>query len=101
MIVVENIPSKCKTEGCDKQDQGGGHCVAHGGGRRYQTEGCDKLAYRVGLCVAHGGSRRRKVRSSSIADAPEGLSEDEEYHVDLVEAEGEDEVVDNQVRCVW
>ena len=30
-----------------------------------------------------------------------GLSEDEEHHVDLVEGEGEDEVVDTQVRCVW
>ena len=51
--------------------------------------------------MAHGGGRRHKAGSPSIPEAPGGLSEDEKYHVDLVEAEGEDEVVDNQVRCVW
>ena len=54
-----------------------------------------------GRCVAHGGGRRRKVGSPSIPDAPEGLSGDEGHHVDLVEDEGEDEVVGTQVRCVW
>ena len=75
--------------------------MAHGGGRRCQTEGCDKYAQAGGLCYAHRGVRRRKVGSPSIAEAPEGLSEDEEHHVGLVEAVGEDEVVDTQVRCVW
>ena len=74
-----------QTEGCDKRDQGGGHCIAHGGGRRCQTEGCDKSAKAGGHCIAHGGGRRRKVGSPSIPEAPEGLSGDEEHHVDLVE----------------
>ena len=35
MSLVEEMPSKCKIEGCNKQTQGaGGHCKAHGGGRR-------------------------------------------------------------------
>ena len=48
--------------------------------------------------MAHGGGRRRKVGTPSIPEAPGGLSEDEKHHVDLVEGEGEDEVVDTQVR---
>ena len=77
--------------------------MAHGGGRRCQTEGCDKHAVKGGRCVAHGGGRRRKVGSPSIPEAPEGLSEDERHHVDLVggESEGEDEMVGTQIRCVW
>ena len=51
--------------------------------------------------MAHGGGRRRKVGTPSIPEAPGGLSEDEKHHVDLVEGEGEDEVVDIEVRCVW
>ena len=58
-------------QGCDKQDQGGGRCKAHGGGRR------------------------REVGSLSIPEDPEALSGDEEHHVDLVEGESEDEVVPN------
>ena len=95
---------RCQTEGCDKHaSKKVGHCIAHGGGRRCQTEGCDKQAQGGGRCKAHGGGRRRKVGTPSIPEAPEGLSEDEEHHVDLVEGEGEgeDEVVDTQVRCVW
>ena len=92
---------RCQTEGCDKYALKGGHCIAHGGGRRCQTEGCDKQAKAGGHCIAHGGGRRRKASSPSIPEAPEGLSEKEEHHVDLVEAEGEDDVVDTQVRCVW
>ena len=119
------MPGKCKTEGCPKLDMGGGHCMAHGGGRacqaegcrrldvgrgycrthgglrRCQTEGCDKHDQGGGRCKAHGGGRRRKIGSPSIPEAPEGLLEDEEHHVDLVEGKGEDEVVDTQVRCVW
>ena len=79
------MPSKCKTEGCDKQAKGGGY--------RYQTEGCDKLDQGGGRCKAHGGGRRRKVGSPSIQEAPKGLSEDEKHDVDLVEGEGKDEVV--------
>ena len=71
------MPCKCKTEGCDKHAMKGGHCIAHGGGRR------------------------RKVGTPSTPETPEGLSEDEEHHADLVEGEGEDEVVDTRVRCVW
>ena len=98
------MPSKCKTGGCDKHALKGGLCIAHGGigyVRRCQTEGCDKHDQGGGRCKAHGGGRRRKVGSSSIAEAPEGLSEYEGHHVDLVEGEGEDEVVDIEVRCVW
>ena len=96
--MVENMPSKCKTEGCDKQAKAGGHCRAHGGGRRCQTEGCNKHDQGGGRCIAHGGGRRRKVGSPSIPEAPEGLSEDEEHHVDLVGGESEGEVVGTQVR---
>ena len=50
--MVENMPSKCKAEGCDKHARGGGHCIAHGGGRRCQIEGCDKHAMKGGHCGA-------------------------------------------------
>ena len=36
----------------DKGAERGGHCIAHGGGRRCQTEGCVKSAMKGGLCVA-------------------------------------------------
>ena len=55
--MVENMQSKYKAEGCDKHARGGGHCIAHGGGRRCPTEGCDKRA-QGGRCKAHGGGRK-------------------------------------------
>ena len=79
------MPSRCKTKGCNKQAQGECFCIDHGGDRRCQIEGCDKLAQGGGHCMAHGGGRRHKAGSPSIPEAPGGLSEDEEHHVDLVE----------------
>ncbi|CAI5715688.1 unnamed protein product [Peronospora farinosa] len=38
-------------------DQGGGHCIAHGGGRRCSIGGCQKSAQSKGLCKLHGGAR--------------------------------------------
>ena len=93
---------RCQTEGCDKHDQGGGRCKAHGGGRRRK----------VGIPSVPEASGGLSVDEEHYVDLVEGEGEDEdevvdievrceEHHVDLVEGEGEDEVVDIEVRCVW
>ena len=58
---MQRVPGKCKTEGCPKLDMGGGHCMAHGGGRSCQAEGYRKLAVGRGYCIAHGGGLNRSV----------------------------------------
>ena len=77
----------CKAEGCEKKDQGGGFCHAHGGGIICKIEGCSTksqpgrhLCFRHdmgeanlcrfegckrknagrGFCIAHGGGKRCK-----------------------------------------
>lgn len=41
-----------------KLDVGGGHCIAHCGGRGCQTEGFTKGAESGGHCSAYGGGSR-------------------------------------------
>ncbi|KAF0693671.1 Aste57867_15374 [Aphanomyces stellatus] len=80
--------SHCKTPGCTKYQQAGGHCQAHGGNkkcqqpgciknrhrgqwcyehdvhkRRCKMDGCDKMAMQGGFCVGHGG----KTTACSVA----------------------------------
>ena len=54
--------ARCSEEGCDKQAQKGGLCIAHGGvggsKKPCSVEGCTTLANRWGLCVKHGGFYR-------------------------------------------
>jgi hypothetical protein len=53
--------NKCKHEGgCEKNDQGGGFCKAHGGGYRCKVEGCGKFAKTRGLCIAHHKEREKQ-----------------------------------------
>ena len=60
--------------------------MAHGGGYRCQTEGCDKQYQGGGRCIAHGGGRRHKASSPFIPEA-KGLSEDKEVYDEPVEAD--------------
>ncbi|KDO20951.1 hypothetical protein SPRG_14042 [Saprolegnia parasitica CBS 223.65] len=62
-------PRLCRVPGCNKgirsrglckghdSDQGGGHCIAHGGGRRCSEPGCTRSAQARGRCKCHGGGR--------------------------------------------
>ncbi|TYZ66849.1 hypothetical protein PybrP1_002468 [[Pythium] brassicae (nom. inval.)] len=86
----------CQQEGCGKHDQGGGFCLAHGGGNKCQTPfcaffnlrtceehggsrrcgipGCVKVALgAAALCCAHGGGRKCSVASCEKHDAGLGL----------------------------
>jgi len=49
----------CDEHGCDKKNQGGGKCVAHGGGKRCSEPGCPSSAVgKTDKCKAHGGGKR-------------------------------------------
>ena len=55
------VRGKCRyVDGCDKKDQGGGHCKGHGGGHRCATVDCAKSSKdgAGGHCVGHGGGHR-------------------------------------------
>jgi hypothetical protein len=45
-VSLEELPCRrqCELEGCTKLARTGGHCAAHGGGKRCQHEGCSKSA---------------------------------------------------------
>ena len=56
----------CQAPGCVKKDQGGGRCIAHGGGKRCQTEGCSKSAQGdTSYCIVHGGGKRCQTEGCS------------------------------------
>jgi hypothetical protein len=47
--------SRCKFIGCDKFNQGGGHCFVHGGGIRCMVTGCTSRGHSTGcrFCTRH------------------------------------------------
>ncbi|CAG2053853.1 unnamed protein product [Timema podura] len=52
-----------QVDGCSKQAQNGGYCIAHGG--KQQPKNCDvkdcsKRAKKGGYCIAHGGKQQPK-----------------------------------------
>ncbi|KAG2864640.1 hypothetical protein PC113_g4387 [Phytophthora cactorum] len=87
---------QCRFENCPKFAQGGGLCIAHGGGYRCQTPfcaffnlrtcpdhggskrcgvtGCTRVAQGTSaLCCAHGGGRKCSVKKCDKYDAGLGL----------------------------
>nr|CAD7411726.1 unnamed protein product [Timema poppensis] len=52
-----------QAEGCSKQAQNSGYCVAHGGKQQPKNCGvkdCSKRAKKGGYCIAHGGKQQPK-----------------------------------------
>ena len=90
---------QCELDGCTKQARTGGHCKAHGGGRRCQHLGCPKAAASGGTphCIAHGGGKRCELEgcSKAVAKAPgskrcaycqsHGLTREAQYALDKAE----------------
>ncbi|KAI9996133.1 hypothetical protein PInf_013516 [Phytophthora infestans] len=87
---------QCRFKNCPKFSQGGGLCIAHGGGYRCQTPfcaffnlrtcpdhggskrcgvtGCTRVAQGTSaLCCAHGGGRKCSVKKCDKYDAGQGL----------------------------
>lgn len=51
---------RCKVEGCTKQCQNKGVCIAHGASvKRCSVDGCTKYALTGGICISHGAKVRR------------------------------------------
>ncbi|KAF1330325.1 Wrky transcription factor 19, partial [Globisporangium splendens] len=92
----QNRRNLCQHDGCDKFAQGGGLCIAHGGGYKCKTPfcaffntrtceehggskrcgilGCTKVALGVSaLCCAHGGGRKCSVKKCDKHDAGLGF----------------------------
>ena len=70
--------NKCRhTEGCSKNDQGGGFCKSHGGGYRCKLDHCSKFAKVKGYCIAHSkkvAPIQDKEKNGDASEVPVNVS---------------------------
>lgn len=58
--------SRCKFPSCDKHNQGGGFCRAHGGGKRCKHPECQNIALSKGKCREH--DERKKCQHENCEE---------------------------------